>query len=358
MNDYNQLNWNIINYKELTMNKLFTTLVIIGLCNLTGISQTDVSFSIQHLLNKQKFALNQAANTPDNYEISVSRLQYYVSQVKLIHDGGQEEKLVGKYFLVDAGQQFDVVLGNYAITNLEAVKFSIGVENLITVNPNDQSGNTTNHADPSLWPANHPLAPKSPSMHWGWTSGYRFVALEGKAGASLTHTFEIHALGDANYREVNVPLNVKAENGKLAVKLDADYVNALKGIDVSSGLIEHSETGKAASFLVNFSDEVFAEYGGEPKQPTTGIEAEEKQNEFSFFPNPSNGDLTINFDLNANNVYQLRLVDVAGKVVFDQALNTQDKTHTLTSLEPGFYSIALIENGDIILSERLVVIQK
>ncbi|MBK7304311.1 MAG: hypothetical protein IPI90_13940 [Saprospiraceae bacterium] len=27
-----------------------------------------------------------------------------------------------------------------------------------------------------------PLAFQDPSMHWGWTSGYRFIALEGMIG--------------------------------------------------------------------------------------------------------------------------------------------------------------------------------
>ena len=36
-------------------------------------------------------------------------------------------------------------------------------------------------------------------MHWGWTSGYRFVCAEGTAGASFNQTFELHGLGNTNY---------------------------------------------------------------------------------------------------------------------------------------------------------------
>ena len=36
-----------------------------------------------------------------------------------------------------------------------------------------------NHSDPAIWPGDHPLNPSLNKLHWGWTGGYVFTALEG-----------------------------------------------------------------------------------------------------------------------------------------------------------------------------------
>ena len=103
-----------------------------------------------------------------------------------VHDGGQQTAIPEAYVLANgfvdglhASRR-----GESGVNAVEDLMFNVGID------PDN------NHADPASWPADHPLAPQVPSMHWGWAAGYRFVALEGgTADANL----EIHALGDDNH---------------------------------------------------------------------------------------------------------------------------------------------------------------
>ena len=157
--------------------------------------QTNVYFSIEHKLGNQPFAFQTAATNNLGNQFDVKRLQYYISSIELVHDGGTVTPVVDKYMLVNANDSTYESLGSFNITNLEAIRFGIGV---------DASKNNLN---PATYPANHPLAPKSPSMHWGWAAGYRFVAFEGKAGSSLSQIVELHALDNSNYFIQTVPTN-------------------------------------------------------------------------------------------------------------------------------------------------------
>lgn len=315
-------------------------------------AQTNISLKINHLLGNQDFVFNKDVTTSGNYAVNVIRMEYYISQMKLVHDGGQEETLSNTYFLVDAGTSFNEALGNYNITKLEAVKFSIGVDNLPTTNPNDSSGDGTNHADPSLWIAGHPLAPKAPSMHWGWSSGYRFVAMEGKTGIANSFTYEIHALGDNNYYETEIELNIEAIDGKIEIELNADYLKSLENIDVSSGLITHGSKDEAIPFLKNFRDSVFTKRTGEVN--TTDIQEPSQQFEFSVGPNPSNGqNITLNYSQVENYSIKLKIIDINGRVIKDTGL--QGTTTHINIDTPGFYTLQLIEGQRVFAEEKIVV---
>ena len=138
------------------------------------------------------------------------------AHVNVIHDGGQETPATGVYALVDASQPTTIDLGSLNITTVEGIKFYVGVNT------------PQNNQDPALWPSTHPLAPKNPSMHWGWASGYFFVAMSGNSGASLDKTFEVHALGNANYFSQTFTTTAATVNNEQVITLNADYAAASK----------------------------------------------------------------------------------------------------------------------------------
>ena len=153
--------------------KQFLLLSIAVLIFHTNIFGRDaILLRINHELGTTPFALNTGAKNNLNDDFNISRLEYYLSQFTIVHDGGMETNMNNIYALVDASVATDIQLGNHNITSVEAVKFYIGVDS------------ATNHTDPASYSSTHALAPKSPSMHWGWASGYRFAALEGKGGSS------------------------------------------------------------------------------------------------------------------------------------------------------------------------------
>ena len=77
-------------------------------------------------------------------------------------------------------------------------------------------------------------------MHWGWTSGYRFLCLDAHSASDIV---QIHALGDANYcsqtHEVNQIANTASA---IEINFDANYDQILTDVNVIGGVFEHSET--------------------------------------------------------------------------------------------------------------------
>lgn len=254
-------------------------LLLILLCvSILVHAQTDVYLNINHLLGTQTFTLNTQASSPSGEAFKVNRLEYYISEITLIHDGGQETMVPDYWILVNASNTESYLLGNFSITTLEGVKFGIGVN--VDVN----------HLDPASYPMSHPLAPKSPSMHWGWSSGYRFLALEGKSGNNFSQTFEIHGLGDGNYAYSSTTLDGEMVNGDLHINLDADYTKLLDNISVASGPISHGETGISRSAIMNLNTIVFAEAAAPNGINNPAV------SDLHCFPVPSNGSVFITPD--------------------------------------------------------------
>ncbi|MBK7335009.1 MAG: hypothetical protein IPJ00_02100 [Saprospirales bacterium] len=101
-------------------------------------------------LGEQPFALDQTATAPGEYAFQVTRMQYYISEIKLIHDGGQVTPVTDLYLLVSAEKDDQFDLGSFALENIEGIEFSIGVDE------------AHNHLDPALYSTHHPLALHNP----------------------------------------------------------------------------------------------------------------------------------------------------------------------------------------------------
>jgi hypothetical protein len=251
------------------MKNFLLTFVAIICFSVGSTAQNNIQLEINHKLGTDDFAMNQTAtnNMENNYYYS--RLQYYISQISIVHDGGTETLMENTYILVNAANATQVDLGDHSIDAVEGIKFSIGVEEAV------------NHSDPASWANGHPLAPSFPSMHWGWNAGYRFIAIEGKGGSNLGQTFQLHGLEDINYFQTEIDLTATSENGAITITLDADYERALENIDVDGGVIVHGSTAEAKTALENFRDHVFSASG-----VTSTVDFSEV-NDFQIFPNPT-----------------------------------------------------------------------
>jgi hypothetical protein len=320
------------------MKKLFTLLT---LCFTIGLfAQNDVTVKINHKFGTDDFAMNSAVTCYDNYNLKVTRLQYYLNNFIITHDGGMVTETT-EHFLINSNNLAELNLGSFDITSVENISFSVGVH------PD------RNHLDPSSYASTHPLAPQNPSMHWGWTAGYRFIALEGKAGANVNTTYEIHALGDQNYKTVSMPIEGNLDGTSLTISIDADYLGMFNnGLNVSNGVITHGETGNAVKLLNNFETEVFFPEGEVPVEtidPTF-------EGKFSIQPNPS-------FDKNTNVVlnlptadnYQLTLTDLTGRVIRTQQVSSGEQNIELTSNHPGAFFIHLWKDGEPVAFEKWIV---
>ncbi len=323
------------------MKKLLTA-VLAFMIVVVASAQTTVKLNIEHLLKDKNFALNQASDNNLGNSFNVTRLEYYISEISIIHDGGKTTNATGVYILANASTALSVDLGSYNVTKIEGVKFSIGVNS------------PQNNQDPSQWPVGHALAPKSPSMHWGWTAGYRFVALEGKAGSSLNTGYELHALGNNYYYPIQIPLAAQEVFGQLHINLKADYSKAIENINVSSGVIMHGEGAETIKMLQNFRDHVFTSDSG-AKNILTSITTAVSPNALTIYPNPSNGnDITVEITDNTVAYTTVQVADITGRVVTEVVTNSTQAID-ITNFEKGIYMVSLMNGNHRLLTKKLVV---
>lgn len=319
---------------------LFVLLISFGAAH----AQNEVMLHLAPRLGSNLFSLNQPVNHPSgNYQLKFTRFEFYIAEIKITHDGGQVTPCPDLYLLVHPAIDSMYSLGQMAdVQNVESITFSVGVPS------------TVNHLDPASYPSGHPLAPQNPSMQWGWSAGYRFAAIEGVAGTNFSQTFEIHALGDANYKTQTLPAYAEQVNPEMKmIHITADYTDVLKNITVSGGLIVHGAGGAAVTLLNNFKNLVFT-------AETSGVTDPAFSGSFSVSPNPAKGVLPqVNLTLPDGGDYRLTVTDIIGKVLYDKVFaSVINQSLSLVEMtEPGLYFVQLWQNDKPVAVEKLVVLE-
>jgi len=290
------------------MRSLFSIILFFTFTVITN-AQVDVSIHMHQKLGDQPFGYNTVVQTAAGYFVKVTRLQYYISEVKLIHDGGQITPVTDQYFLVAPNADSILELGNFDITLLEGIEYSLGVD----------AGH--NHLDPASYPSSHPLAPKNPSMHWGWTSGYRFIAFEGFGGATsgaVNNNFQIHTIDDSNYQTVSMNTSGELTEGHLAIHVTADYLRMFDGINAQNGIISHTSNGASKKQMDNM--------------------------------------LRLSYDLSKFNFSELVLSDLTGRTISRRFIPASTNDFTLEMDVPnGAYIINVVSDGKVVVAKKVSV---
>ena len=303
-------------------------------------AQNNIQLNIRHQLGDDvDFAMNAAMQNNLGHDFKTTRMEYYISEITLTHDGGLQTSIEDVWILVDASAPTEVDLGSHDINAVEKISFYIGVDE------------EHNHLDPSSYPSTHPLAPQLPSMHWGWAGGYRFIAFEGDGGSAFNQPIELHVLGDKNYFQTEVSVDFVAnDNNELLISLDADYIRALENIELNSGVLIHGGYGAAKQCLENFRNYVFS-----MTVKTTSIVDFSEVNLFSVYPNPAEGgNFNMTLETEGTLTYQVSITDMLGKKIlyFDEVNNNMPLRVQLE--EAGFYMINLIKDGQPIITRKLI----
>jgi len=303
-------------------------------------AQQEIQLNINHLLNGNTFAFGVSANNNMASNFNFDRLQYYISEISIKHDGGQLVPVTDTWFLVNAGEAAtsSFNLGSFNISEIEGIILHIGVEE------------ATNHLDPSSWAMGHPLAPQFPSMHWGWASGYRFIAVEGMAGPNLTNVFELHGLGDSNYFTTEIDLSATLMNdGVLHINVDADYARILENLNVNSGIISHGETGAAQTALENYRDYVFT-----PAENTTTLVNEITTAAPLITTSLNNNKLLVNLAQTEIANAQLILTNINGQCLSMQNVNAYQTSASFNLPHNGMYILQLWQVNKLVYSTKVL----
>ena len=317
--------------------KTITFLSLFLLFSLASTAQITTELRIYHKLGTQGFQFNTTTQSSTNQDYQITRLQYYMTKFTVIHDGGQETIVDSDTVALINGSDgtYSVVeLGSLNLTSVEGVKFHIGVHSPV------------NNEDPSLYAPGHPLAPTSPSMHWGWASGYRFLVYEGKGGANFSQTFQMHGLGNSNYFETTVNAVGQNVGGTMYIVLDADYVMGVENIDVSAGVIAHGVNAEDKTVLENFRDFVFSQSS---ETLVAGTEEQAQILDWTVYPNPTSGKVNLNLDSSIE-FDEIIVTNTVGQKVF----STNSANEALVLDEAGVYFIQLMNEGNILGTKRII----
>lgn len=303
--------------------------------------QTEVVLNLQHKFGNGDLMMDSSYTTQAGYDLKIERLEYYLSSIEIVHDGGQITPVPNTWLLVRPNEDTAFVLGNFNVQSIEAINFSVGVDSVV------------NHADPASYAANHPLAPQNPSMHWGWTAGYRFVALEGYAGAGLAANYQIHALGTENYFAGSAIFDPIATGDTTQLYVKADYERLFENIDVSAGLFNHGATGESITLLADMAANVFSE-GTTPW--TTAVEPD-FIGTLILAPNPSQERTYLQYDLPAGHQYEMRLVDISGRTIQRQLIPQLQGRLEIAPLSSGLYFVNVYQDGQRVSMDKLSVLR-
>ncbi len=316
-------------------------LLITLLLTLPSFGQTEVVLNIQHKFGSGDLVMDSPYTTQAGYDLKIERLEYYLSELEIVHDGGQITPVPNTWLLVRPAQDTAFALGSFNIQTIEAINFSVGVDPAV------------NNADPSLYAANHPLAPQNPSMHWGWNAGYRFVALEGYAGTGLVFNYQIHALGNENYFDGSVSFTPISTADTSQLYLKADYEMLFENIDVSAGMIVHGALGESITLLSDMAANVFSE-GAAPW--ATAVEPD-FIGTLILAPNPSQERTFLQYDLPAGHQYEMQLVDISGRTIQRSTIPQLQGRLEIANLHSGLYFVNVYQDGRRVSMDKLSVIR-
>ncbi len=199
----------------------------------------------------------------------------YLSDITLLREDGTEVLLDGEAITVRARQddeteiqhtvteryvyarsdqgRTETVLGEVPAGAYSGLRFTLGVNGL------------DNRIAPEDAPADHPLAPQTPSMHWNWNAGYVFLRLDGLLDADgdgvvddrdvdgdgeadardpASGFWRLHLGGTANAMPVEIDQAFALGAGEAqTLRLQVDYARFLDGVDYDEPFNRFCMTG-------------------------------------------------------------------------------------------------------------------
>lgn len=319
--------------------RVITTFLVVFIV-VTAARSGEIALVFNPLMNGSPASIGRVVPLDNGrYFFKLTRLQYYVSGITLYHDGDKQTDAKFVYLLVNVADGPRYVIGSYDVGQIDSVVFYIGVDK------------ATNHLDPTLYPAGHPLALQDPSMHWGWAAGYRFIALEGLTGNSPQQTMaevQLHSVDDTLYRRIVMKgTQVSTATGSDIV-IDAEYGSLFDGIDASPGIVLHGYGPETITLTENMASRVFS-----PAVVST-VQTTEWTPTVSVGPNPTSE--LVSVTSNEENA-TVRIFDTMGRLVATAVLNGGTSTISVAMLPPGSYSVMIDTHGTSVTHVPLAIIR-
>tara|TARA_B100000780_G_C21114881_1_gene450951 strand:+ start:193 stop:1191 length:999 start_codon:yes stop_codon:yes gene_type:complete len=332
------------------MKTIYTLLIIsLSFTFYSSAQDKEVSLYLNHYYNGETLDLDDTLSFDDGRNYKISRLEYYLNINTLRATNGDSIVYPGEFYTAEddlinySGKQLLIntekhkyALGFYEISDLNAMEFHIGVPQEI------------NLQDPAIWPTSHALAPKYPSMHWGWAAGYRFLALEAMIDKDSDGLFEFplnyHAVGDALYRSVNQTISTVETESEIIIYLDVNYEKLFTGNNTSAGGIFHGAQEQVVGIMDNFAtNNVFTN--------TANLRVTKLALSNKITPNPFSNYLRIEIEEPST----IKVYSLLGKLVYQAVLSVGTTNLNTAKFKTGIYMVQ-IETKNSINSLKLIKI--
>lgn len=166
--------------------------------------------------------LGQKLSSGQIIEMSVSRLDGLLSQLALQRvDGSWLESDQWYVFFSAEKQRLSAMAEGLPAQEFKAIRFRVGVDA------------KTDRSNPQIWPPEHPLHPDVCGLHWGWNSGYVFLAIEGhwQPETNKTSGFSYHLAGAQEPMLVELPVKFSgAQSTTIRLTLDLSSILSAGGL--------------------------------------------------------------------------------------------------------------------------------
>ena len=290
-------------------------------------AQKNIFLNLTPLFGNQTFALNQTFIGNDGIAVEIQDFNYYLSDVKIFHDNGQQTNLPTSIWLVTPTQH-SLYLGYLAVEQIDSINFTIGVPKRY----NTQAGALAQ--DISTYPETHPLSFQSPSMYWGWSFGYMHMITGGKADSNNDGVpnayFELHNLGNNNQQSVTLPTIQTTTGSQTDLFYTCHIDRWLNQMPLSSVGVLHGETGLNQSVMQNVNtQDVFTLNPAATIQENHNLFVSWKQNAT---------EITIQ-GLQNQSIKNYQVFSNTGQKVLDHQVNTPSASVPLEQLQSGLYLI-------------------
>lgn len=332
---------------------LLTSLIT---CSSALMAQTrTVTLMIDHSIGDSNYQDLRHFETWDGKAAYLDNLFYYIHDVQIVTGQGDTVGELGKHILVDAAAKLDYELGTFDADSATKVLFNWGV------------AADVNHADPSQYAAGHPLGHQNPTMHWGWSAGYRFIRADGRIDdnndGDPTLPFQYHMVGDQFVGPVITNcVSMLNDDDELEVWVTAHYERLFDQVDVVNNALIHGSSFPMSTIFGNVKfAPVFDTFDGRAAEDTTdtatGITFIEQQLTFNLWPNPTvGGEVKLMFSESTNNSGTIEAYDMTGKAAFRKQFFSTRGAVTLPELTPGLYLIRVSSvDGQLDQVSRLIV---
>jgi hypothetical protein len=308
-------------------------------------AQKAVYLHLQPRVNGVGFQLNTNYTALDNKVFKLDHFDYYLSEIKLTHDAGQEINLSQDIFLVEP-ENHTFLLGNFDLNLIEQLNFTVGVPKKWNL----QSG--AESQDISLYPETHPLSFQTPSMYWGWLSGYMHMII---GGFSDSHSdgdpdtyFELHNLGGSNQQlvELNVTQTTTSAN-QIDIYVDCNIEQWIKNIPLATVGVSHDEVGVNKTILDNVQVE--------PVFTLANSASLTEIDNSKITTWTENQILFVKWEtLKEGN--KCNIIDQQGKLVQTQLMLNAEGTISFKNLKSGFYLLQLEDkNGNLLHAKKTII---